>query len=919
MPAALSPSGRVRSRTSDISDFLRGRHDHKTSTDLQSPPPLPHFTDPVTPSKQKSKFAFLARKRKSSFTPTNPGASAAIAAAATATIAASAGTPRAPFPSSSQSSPAGPSVRNQSRDLPPLPPLSIIAPGYRHPNSDPSRRNPASPPPGSQIPQYAPQSGFVPNARKQKGSFESTRHSTDSRSSLRPIITVSPPHNTMHEGEDAYTSPRTPPQPSGPPSPLRNSDTSLPTPTPSDGTADSPTSADIPTPSTSTHSLANLSGVSAYDGPLTMATSYKEETLLRKDHFDIGESDMHPRRGTVSVNKSQPLPATVGFSPSRQDRRHISVMQLNRLKKEIVATTPPRIRKVPSASSSLAVQNGRQSVSSLTRSNSASSSPSQTQVSPQGSRSPTPQGRKIPPPLKRTWHTAPITGPPKEPLPSPPTSTSHTLPTPTTADSVRTGRSPSSSPISMRRTLPPLSTREISPSCGQGGAKSPDSLTSFSIPSSPARSEAEAPSLRTPIREDPTQRILADENATSEQLREALRKQSEKYSRLSAYLLNLTERHALEKAELIRKIETLEQNAARCEREMKGLKWLLANTTKHGPARADSNTLPGKKVPRDRSASTATTRSAVGSVRSAASVGSEGRMSFDSPAGSVEEGLVELQTTISEFIAPLGSLASDGEQLDRPSIRESVGPSASPSGSSGVAGRTRTRRSNTVPNGLNGIPQLPNTSQALLASSKQKQARRTSSPQISSPSMSAAPSPSKRTGVPAYSPGNAGLGLGLGLGRGAVLARDGSTSPPSISRSSTPDRHARCDSSILSSLPSLSTLSSAASGLSSIPETPRTDVEALPALDEEGASKRRFAIGAMGSMIPSPSSSPNSRSNRLSASSASSSGSAGSSRVSTSPSIGQVLDRSRRASHQQPEMDTILRRLRAFGHGSRSS
>ena len=61
------------------------------------------------------------------------------------------------------------------------------------------------------------------------------------------------------------------------------------------------------------------------------------------------------------------------------------------------------------------------------------------------------------------------------------------------------------------------------------------------------------------MREDPAQKVLADEHATPEQLRDALRRQSEKYARLSAYLLSLTERHALEKAELMRKIEVLEQ------------------------------------------------------------------------------------------------------------------------------------------------------------------------------------------------------------------------------------------------------------------------------------------------------------------------------------------------------------------------
>ncbi|TBU41197.1 hypothetical protein BD309DRAFT_289407 [Dichomitus squalens] len=98
MPSTLSsPSTRARSRTSDLSDFLRGRHDSKASTDAPSrpsPSQIPHVprlsplsadpdASPATPPKSKSKFAFLARKRKSSLSPSSAknDASAALAAA----------------------------------------------------------------------------------------------------------------------------------------------------------------------------------------------------------------------------------------------------------------------------------------------------------------------------------------------------------------------------------------------------------------------------------------------------------------------------------------------------------------------------------------------------------------------------------------------------------------------------------------------------------------------------------------------------------------------------------------------------------------------------------------------------------------------------------------------------------------------
>ena len=89
---------------------------------------------------------------------------------------------------------------------------------------------------------------------------------------------------------------------------------------------------------------------------------------------------------------------------------------------------------------------------------------------------------------------------------------------------------------------------------------SPDSLASLSpsVPPSPARSTAEPdtdrelpsrqPSPRTPIREDPARKVLADENATVQELCEVLQLQVEKYKRLSEYLLSMTERHEIGRA-----------------------------------------------------------------------------------------------------------------------------------------------------------------------------------------------------------------------------------------------------------------------------------------------------------------------------------------------------------------------------------
>ncbi|KAI0634276.1 hypothetical protein C8Q77DRAFT_1042877, partial [Trametes polyzona] len=350
------------------------------------------------------------------------------------------------------------------------------------------------------------------------------------------------------------------------------------------------------------------------------ASSYKEENLLRKDHFEIGttESPSGQRRGTVSgINHS--LPGSVGrsFMQDRQHRRHaISVLPSSKPKQDVVPTPTaaaalPRVRRsgAHSDSPSTSGQSGNEStassqgtVSALARSKSTSS----------------PGAKKVPPPLKRTWHTPPTTGPPTEPLPSPPASAS--LQPLLLSSGTRTGVASIPSPPSPQKSLPPLPPGDAS------GAQSPTKPGGGALPS-PARSErASSPApVRTPMRQDAVKKVLEDENATAEELREALRTQTAKYSRLMAYLLTLTERHGIEKHEFLRRIETLEQDARRRERELKGLRWLVANASQSGtaaaaaaaasaglgqgegevrvgspPARADSSTIPGRDPPRSR-------------------------------------------------------------------------------------------------------------------------------------------------------------------------------------------------------------------------------------------------------------------------------------------------------------------------------
>ncbi|KAI0356893.1 hypothetical protein OH77DRAFT_177870 [Trametes cingulata] len=610
-----------------------------------------------------------------------------------------------------------------------LPPLNVSPPSLGLPQLEgnaPKKSAPSPTPPHQRIPSGIP-TATLRNLRTQKStSFDHSRQSSDSQgrkrsgSSARPIITISPPHGVA-EGTAAFHAPRSAPRPPGQLSSRRTSQSDRPGP-------DSPAS--DASSATSIQSSMQFP-IPPADGPMA-ASSYKEESLLRKDHFEIGipEAQASQRRGTVS-GSNQSAPGSVGrsFMSDRQQRRHVSVLHLNRLKQEVVATTSAqpttRVRRsgAHSDSPSTSGQSGNEStassqgtVSPISRSKSASS----------------PGAKKIPPPLMRTWHTPPTTGPPTEPLPSPPASA--TLQPLILSSAARSGAAPAPSPpVSPQKTLPPLPPKD--PPARAQGAKSPDSLVS-EAPPSPARSEPETPPVRTPVREDAVKKVLADENATAEELREALKTQSAKYARLMSYLLTLTERHGMEKHEFLRRIEVLEQDARRRERELKGLRWLVANSSQSGmqamklaaaPARADSSTL-SEKEPRSRERSCSeSVASASPNLGMGISTGARpgtcetvGRRSIESPAGSTEEGLFELQTTISEFIAPLVSPPLSDEEPHAP-----VAPS------NGLPPTARLKRSNTLPDALSPLP---------VATSKQ--ARRTSSPVL--PVTTPASSPEKK-------------------------------------------------------------------------------------------------------------------------------------------------------------------------------
>lgn len=215
------------------------------------------------------------------------------------------------------------------------------------------------------------------------------------------------------------------------------------------------------------------------------------------------------------------------------------------------------------------------------------------------------------------------------------------------------------------------------------------------------------------------------------------------------YVRILKEKHATEKAELLKRIERLEREARKRDQEIKGLRWIILNPSPGGgeTAAASMSALDEQlKLGRLRSGSKSSEVSAASSSRSRTSSGLPSRtdhsvVNLNSPAESTEDGLVELQNQVSDLIAPW--------QTYTPRIEPAQGErSGSPSSVSSL------RRSNTMPDGVGPTS---------------KQAKRTSSPVL----------PRSSTG-----PGGLGFDIPSIPGSDASIAAGESSSVPSLTASS---------------------------------------------------------------------------------------------------------------------------------------
>ncbi|KZT04966.1 uncharacterized protein LAESUDRAFT_813837 [Laetiporus sulphureus 93-53] len=909
-----STGGRLRSKTSDISDLIRGNHAHAKHSDaLSSPPPVPPLPEPDSASKSKSKISFFARRRKS----TSASPSSSTKSAETKTTS-NAYAPPPPLPkldvrrlSSNSKGAATRSISTPSspNPVPPaaLPPLDVSSPSFgsisqllpshfaiRHDSASSDSSPPhkhASAIPVSNIRHIRPQKSMssadfgresteIPALPpKSKGHKSKTSQSTKTNGA-RPIITVSAPplSGQPEEDEATFMTPRTAPTPPAARAPAWSHGSTSGRDfhdSPGYASSDQASSTGSPSPRSLLHFPLP---------PRGSGDSARTQTP-QQDYRSDPWGDEHPSKRSSAGSSSSTRETLTVATAAPSGRVGVGSALLRAARRD-----EPPSRSAPEPNTRPPVNPGPQQT--VTRSPPGSPPPRSRIPATASFHS---SGGRTPPPLLTTFRRAPRAGPPAEPLPSPPHSAFVTPSGP--AESAPSAGS--SQPMSALPTIPTLasqmtvgqvhravfhrsrantlssrasSTVTLSTVNGESSTPSTPLLDNFgqsnanlSLSGSPASSVI----FREHVEHNSVGNASQGEVATMEQLRDALNAQSAKYKRLSSYLLTLTERHAAEKNELMRRIEVLEKEARKREREITGLRWLVMNAGQRNSAMSAASGSGGDAArPRTAIRARSSSKSSQGSQHHGGTPPEPHRgFSMDSTMDSMEEGLFELQNSVSDLIAPLAPSPPSSDALASPMAR----PSASASPKYGAV-FVRKKRSNTLPGG-----QSP-PSVAICV--QQKQARRTSSPVLSASTSS-------------------GLGFrDVDLPSIPSLA---STTMKFVSSNSS------SSGSMPSSLPSLTAINTASSGLSAIPETPRSPTDSLhPDRTTDSSTQKKLHDEKRASRILK----------RISASSTASSVSSSPAphggKVASSPSIGQVLDR---ATERERSMDTIMRKLRSYGSG----
>ncbi|KAJ7122889.1 hypothetical protein C8R44DRAFT_735523 [Mycena epipterygia] len=524
--ATPSPGHRLRTKTSDITDFFRAGSSRSRAADADDAPSSPTFlSEPESPvRKRSSKIPFLGRQRKKS---THSDAS---------TSASSAG------PSSRQSDSEA-RHSSASRKATPRPEVPIVPPLDERPLPSLPPTSP-SPSLGSKLvahfapsrqkllnisprkPARSPTNELPPSVSSRGTSTDST--SSDHRSNTprpaQPIITVSLPPDNLEGYEGMFTLPKSS-------SPTNVAEDPQLTPTASTSSTP-PLRFPTPQPSDSRDAEATVTRRGSRTTPDERSSS-RASRISRKHigstfrQVEVDSTDAEDSEAVMSDSPKASPPMNAGPTPIVEKRRTLATMPYNFSEK---ASQPRSIMK------------------------STSDRPARPPAFP-------------PPP--------PPTNPPSSALP--------VIPSQTMISRKSNDSPPLGSSASRRQRAQTLSAVPSSPLTLSTPSSSPATIPSRRITKSICEGSASTSASGKKVVDEPSGKENFDlETASADQLRQALTLRNQQFDELASYLLKITEAHVAEKHALLRKIASLEQDATRKENEIKGLTWLVTNNTRPG-------------------------------------------------------------------------------------------------------------------------------------------------------------------------------------------------------------------------------------------------------------------------------------------------------------------------------------------------
>ncbi|KAJ7499388.1 hypothetical protein FB451DRAFT_1205282 [Mycena latifolia] len=549
--ATPSPGHRLRTKTSDITDFFRTGRSRAADADEPGPSSPTFLSEPESPvRKRSSKIPFLGRQRKKS---THSDASTSASSAGASSRQSDGDVRQSNVSRKAESRPdvpAVPPLDDSQRPLPAIPPPDSPSPSLGSKlaaHFAPSRQkllnlSPRKPPrpPTNEIPSDTLP---LPPSASRGTSMDST--SSENRSTTprpgQPIITVSLPPDNLEGYEGMFTLP----------------------------TSSSPNVVEDPqiTPTSSTSNIPPLhfptpqpSGSQAHDADTTVKRRSSRSTMdersssrasrISRKHigsparqFEVDSTDAEDSEAVMSDSPKASPPMNVGPTPIAEKRRTLATMPYNILEK---ASQPKSIMK---------------------------------QSSDRPHRPPA-----FPPP-------PPPTNPPSSALPVVPSS-SQTIPS-----RKSNGSPPFGSSASRRQRAQTLSGVPSSPITLSPPSSSLSSTPARKIAKSIGEGSSPAAALAKKVTEESSGKENFDmETASADQLRQALALRNQQFDELASYLLKITEAHVAEKHALLKKVASLEQEATRRENEIKGLTWLVTNNSRPGMGMGMSSSTASKST-----------------------------------------------------------------------------------------------------------------------------------------------------------------------------------------------------------------------------------------------------------------------------------------------------------------------------------